>query len=233
MKKFIALILTIAIFLTGCSFENVANISSEISSITDSSDMAIDDSKIDKQNNITSLDDPNLPELIEENVYNKLIDSLNDGNYFVENVRAIYISQEYIDELEYNSQANIFFGYTLDELNQVFEGNKFVFTTDDNGQTTVKAFEEYDDTYDKIIRNVAIGTGVILICVTVSVLTAGSASTVAVNAIFAAAAKGAAIGAVFNGTLGGVAAGAVTAVQTGDTDAAMKEIGRASCRERV
>ena len=121
MKKFIALILTIAIFLTGCSFDNVANISSEISSITDSSDMAIDDSKIDKQNNITSLDDPNLPELIEENVYNKLIDSLNDGNYFVENVRAIYISQEYIDELEYNSQANIFFGYTLDELNQVFE----------------------------------------------------------------------------------------------------------------
>lgn len=222
MKKFIALILTIAIFLTGCSFENVANISSEISSITDSSDMAIDDSKIGKQNNITSLDDPNLPELIEENVYNELIDSLNDSNYFVENVQAIYISQEYIDELEYNSQANIYFGYTLDELNQVFEGNKFVFTTDDNGQTTVKAFEEYDDTYDKIIRNVAIGTGVILICVTVSVLTAGSASTVAVSAIFAAAAKGAAIGAVSNGALGGVAAGAVTAVQTGDTDAAMK-----------
>lgn len=222
MKKFIALILTIAIFLTGCSFENVANISSEISSITDSSDMAIDDSKIGKQNNITSLDDPNLPELIEENVYNELIDSLNDGNYFVENVQAIYISQEYIDELEYNSQTNIYFGYTLDELNQVFEGNKFVFTTDDNGQTTVKAFEEYDDTYDKIIRNVAIGTGVILICVTVSVLTAGSASTVAVSAIFAAAAKGAAIGAVSNGALGGVAAGAVTAVQTGDTDAAMK-----------
>ncbi len=222
MKKFIALILTIAIFITGCSTENISNLSSEIASSTEISSIDNDDSGIDKQNSITRLDDPALPELIEENVYNELLDSLNDGNYFVENIQAIYISQEYIDELDYNSQVNIYFGYTLDELNQAFQGKRFVFTADDNGKTTVNEFEEYDDTYEQIIKNVAIGTGVILLCVTVSVLTAGTASTAAISVIFAAAAKGAAVGAISGGALGGVAAGAITAVQTGDTDAAVK-----------
>lgn len=68
---------------------------------------------------------------------------------------------------QYNSQENIYFGYTLSELANQFQGKKFVFSVDD-GKTVVNEFQEYDDTYDQIIKNVAVGTGVILICVTVS-----------------------------------------------------------------
>ena len=48
-----------------------------------------------------------------------------------------------------------------------------MFTLGDDGDTIVTAFEAYDDTYEKVIKNVAIGTGVILICVTVSIVSEG------------------------------------------------------------
>ena len=56
----------------------------------------------------------------------------------------------------------MYFGYTLSDITSEWGDTKYIFTVDDNGQTTVQAFEEYDDTYDKAIRNVAIGTGVFL-----------------------------------------------------------------------
>ncbi|MCR5305366.1 MAG: hypothetical protein K6E36_02550 [Oscillospiraceae bacterium] len=45
--------------------------------------------------------------------------------------------------MQRNSQENVYFGYTLSELEQQFEGTKYVFTVNDEGQTTVKAFEAY------------------------------------------------------------------------------------------
>ena len=120
------------------------------------------------------LNDPALLPYLEDTLYQELVSALDSEDYFVENVSAIYISQEYLDELAYNSQANIFFGYTLDELDAQFQGEKYVFTLGDHDETVVQPFEAYDDTMNRIIRNVAVGTGVILICVTVSVVTAGA-----------------------------------------------------------
>lgn len=77
-------------------------------------------------------------------------------------------------------------------------------------------FEEYDDTYDKVIRNVAIGTGVILLCVTVSVVTGGLGAPAAVSAIFAASAKSATVFALSSGALSGVSAGIVEGLGTHD-----------------
>ena len=65
------------------------------------------------------MNDPALLPYIEDTLYQELVGSLNSDEYFVENVSAIYISQEYLDELAFNSQANIFFGYTLAELDEV------------------------------------------------------------------------------------------------------------------
>ena len=169
-----------------------------------------------------SLDNEDLDRYIEDNLYNELVNALDSDKYFVENISTVYISQEYIDELEYNSQSNIYFGYTLKELEDVFQGQKFVFTLGDSGDTIAVPFEDYDDTYDQIIRNVAIGTGVILICVTVSVVTGGVGAP-AVSMIFATAAKSGTIMALSSGTLGGVAKGVITAVQTGDVDEAIKQ----------
>lgn len=169
----------------------------------------------------SKLNDPELLRYIEDNMYAELVSALDSDEYFVQNVSASYLSKEYIEELEYNSKENIFFGYTLSELDAEFRGTRYVFTLGDNGETTVKPFEAYDDTYEKVLKNVAIGTGVILVCVTVSVVTAGAGAP-AVSMIFAASAKTGTIMALSSGAMGGTAAGIVTGVKTKDFNQAMK-----------
>lgn len=169
----------------------------------------------------TSLNDQNLMRYVEDTVYSDLVNQLDSDKYFVENVEAVYISKEYLDELAYNSQENIYFGYKLSELDEAFQGERYIFTLGENGQTDVVPFEEYDETYDKVIRNVAIGTGVILLCVTVSVVT-GGAGAPAVSMIFAASAKSAAIFALSSGVISGVSAGVVEGMETHDFDKAIK-----------
>lgn len=121
---------------------------------------------------------------LENSLYEQLVSDLDSSDYFVENVQAVYISQEYLDELAFNSQENVYFGYTLSELNAQFQGEKYIFTLGENNETVAVPWTDYDDAYDRVIRNVAIGTGVILVCVTVSVVSAGVGAP-AVSMIFA------------------------------------------------
>lgn len=106
-------------------------------------------------------------------------------------------------------------------MDEQYQGTRYVFTLGDNNETTVKPFEAYDQTAEQVIRNVAIGTGVILICVTVSAVSGGVGAP-AVNMIFAAAAKSGTIMALSGGALGGISAGIFTGIQTGDMEAALK-----------
>ena len=167
------------------------------------------------------LNDPALLPYIEDTLYQELVSSLNSDEYFVENVSAIYISQEYLDDLAFNSQANIFFGYTLAELNEQFQGTKYIFTLAENNETIVKPFEAFqDNTYSTVLRNVAIGTGVILICVTVSMVTVTAAP--AVSMIFACAATTGTALAVNGAKMGFVSAGIVHFIQTGNIEDSFK-----------
>ena len=155
-----------------------------------------------------------------------------DEEYHVDDISVIYISQEYLDELYYNSLPNLFFGYTLKEIYDQYAQEKFIFTVDSNGNTIVQEFEVYDDTYEKVIRNVAIGAGVLLVCVTVSVVTgglaapgaayAGSQALTNISLVFAAAAKSGTIMAVEGGVFGGVVAGITTGISTKDFDETIK-----------
>lgn len=166
----------------------------------------------------------NTPELLpyfEDAVYSELIDNLDSDQYYVEDVSAVYVSQEYLQEAEYNSKENIYYGYSLSDLENQFKGEKYVFTLGDDGTTVVTEFEDYDDTYDRIIKNVTIGSGVIIICVTVSVVTAGAGAP-AISMVFVAAAKTGTLFALSSGVISGVAAGAVTAYQTNDFAASVK-----------
>lgn len=165
------------------------------------------------------LEDPNLHRYAQDLIYTELVKTLNDDGYFVENVSAVYVSQEYLDELDFNSRSNIFFGYTLEDLDEQFQGTRYVFTLGENGETGVQFFEEHDDTIDyrKIIKNVAIGTGVILICVTVSVV-GGSA----VSLIFTTAAKTGTVFALSSGAIGGLSAGIIKGIESGNFDEALK-----------
>ena len=145
----------------------------------------------ESQPDFRGLNDPALLPFIENTLYAQLVGTLNSEDYFVENVSAVYISQEYLDELAYNSQANVFFGFTLAELEAQFQGEKYIFTLGDDGKTAVEPWTDYVDPYEQVIGNVAVGTGVILVCVTVSAVTGGAP---ACSMIFAVAAKTGALG---------------------------------------
>ncbi len=178
-------------------------------------------SSAEQEKKFFSLNDPKLLQNTEDQIYAELSYLFDSEDYIIENVKAIYISQEYLDEFAYNSQANIFFGYTLAELDEEFKDSAYVFTLGDNYETVVQPLEDYDDTFDRVLKNIAIGSGVILVCVTVSVVTGGIGLSTT-SMIFAASAKTGTTVALSSGTLGGVAAGVVKGYQTGDFDEALK-----------
>lgn len=217
MKRLICIILSLAMLLSGCAIQPQKNNDSDVSTITKAEELQFD-----------SLDDASLHEYIEDLIYSETVNSLNSSEYFVENVSAVYISKEYLDEVSYNSQENIYFGYTLSQLDELFQGTRYVFTLDNTGQTTVQELQEIkDETSKEFIKDVAIGAGVILVCVTVSIVTYGAGAP-AVSLIFAASAKTATTMALSSAAFGGVAAGVVKGIETGDVDEALKAAALAS-----
>ena len=242
MKKIIAIILCGALCLTACGNVTQSNNSTSADASTVSSDesgdeasdtdiveddeyeteelVVTDSDSIDFE--ISELDDENLIYYVEDNIYTELINELDSDEYFVENVEAIYYPKEYIDELEFNSQSNIYFGYTSAELEEQFQGTRYVFTLGDDGQTTVIPMETIDDDiYTEAMKDVAIGTGVILICVTVSVVSGGVGAP-AVSMIFAASATTGTTFALSSGGLAFIASAITKGYQTEDFEQAMK-----------
>ena len=206
MKRIVALILSMVMLLTSCG--QVQPQSSTTNSATKTAE--------DIEPHYTALDDKQLLAYIEDVVYRDTITSLDSDKYFVENVSASYLSKEYLDEVSFNSQSNLYFGYPLSELDELFQGKKYVFTLSEDGKTTLQELQEMKDTStETMLKNVAIGTGVILICVTVSVVSAGVGAP-AVSMIFAASAKTATTFAVSSAAFGGISAGIVRGIQTGD-----------------
>ena len=179
----------------------------------------IEDQKIADEN--LDLSDENLQQYLRDRIYTEAIEEFDSDEYCVENVQTIYYSKEYIEQLAYNSQENLYFGFTQAELDSQFQGKKYVFTLDENtGETTVVEVESYEDhSTEEILNNVAIGTGVILVCVTVSVATGGTAP--AVSMIFALGAKTGTAMALSGGAIGGLSAGLVKGYQTGSFSDAM------------
>ena len=219
MKRILALLLVLAL-LTGCTPKSKdAPTSTTIATTVTSATEPI--GKANVVPNFTGLSDTSLHTYLEDMVYTELVAGLKNEDYFVENVAVTYISKEYLEEIAYNSKENIYFGYSLSSLNEQFQGTRYIFSLGDNGETIVKEFEEYDDTFDQVLRNVAIGTGVILLCVTVSVVS-GGAGAPAVAMIFAASAKTGAIAALSTGVVSGLAEGIVTGIETGDFDESLK-----------
>lgn len=171
----------------------------------------------------TGMSDQNLLPYMEDMVYSQLVNDLASTDYFIEDISAVYLSQEYLDELAYNSKTNIFYGYSLADLDDYFEGTRYVFALGKDGQTTVEEMQVIEDvTCEQILKNVAIGTGVILLCVTVSAATAGVGSLAAVHMIFAIGAKTAVTCALSGTLISGVSSAIVRGYQTGDFREALK-----------
>ena len=187
----------------------------------------------DKNLEFSSLGDSDTLQYVTDRIYSATEASLESEDFKTENIQAIFLSKEYLDELSYNSKANVYFGYSLDDLQAEFQGTTYIFTAT-NGNTEVKAFEAPDTTFNDVTRNVAIGAGVILVCATISVSASaiataavGSATVVAsaktVSAIFAMSAKTATICALQSSAMGGLVAGVAKGFSTGDVETAIKE----------
>ncbi len=248
MKRVLKWLLCLHVLLSACSTNNTTEPAEETATPTEipqNSDMeekeegvavtapaedavAVAERELEKYENFNnpedyySLDDSGLRQYIEDKVYMDLVAEYQSEDFIIENVNTSYVSKEYIEELEYNSKENIFFGYTLSELNDQFQGKRYIFTLGEDGKTEVQLFEEYsDDTYSRAVKNVAIGSGVILVCVTVSAVTGGLGAA-PVSMVFAASAKTATTMALSASTFSSVFAGTLKAIQTGDPDEALK-----------
>ena len=218
MKRLIALFLSLTMVLTGCSKPQTQNPASEstINAVLAPAEW------VEVLPEFDSLSDENLLLEVENLVYRETVEALDSEEYVVENVSAVYLSKEYLEEAAFNSQSNVYFGYTIAELDEIFQGTRYIFTLGDDGTTAVQELQVVDDhTAETMLRNIAIGTGVILVCVTVSVVSAGAGAP-AVSIIFAASATTAKIMAVSSAAFGGISAGVVRGIETGDFDEAME-----------
>lgn len=222
LSKAIAIILSGVMLFTGCAQRNDSSSigTNDVQTSTTTFAEVIDFNNTSIQ--FDSLSDEDLLTYIEDLVYTETITSLNSDQYFVENVSAIYISNEYLEEIAYNSHSNIYFGYTIAELNNLFDGTKYIFTLGDDGKTKVQEMQIIEEHFaNDILKNVAIGTGVILICVTISIVTA-AAGAPAISMIFAASAKTGASMAISSAAFGGISAGITEGIQTGDFSKALE-----------
>ena len=233
MKRAVALLLSITMLFTGCipvQTQPKAAVESETDTTSPASAEPTAEPAVlkDAQVQYNSLDDENLLTYVENSVYREAIKSLNSSDYFVTGVTAVYQSKEYLEETAYNSQSNIYFGYTPAELNEMFQGTKYVFTMNDDGTTGVAELQEIEDvTVETMLKDVAVGSGVILVCVSVSLVGAATGAT-AVSLIFAASAVTAASFAASSAVLGGISAGIVRAIQTGDFEEALEAAGESA-----
>lgn len=227
MKRIIALLLSMALLFSGCaqtqtSSQDTTAPTHSVSENTNEVPVTESNDEID----FNSLEDAELLSYFENTVYTELVQTLDPELFYIEEVSTAYVSKEYLKELEYNSQSNIFFGYSLADLDVMFQGTRYVFTLDESGQTGVQELVEIEDeTYDRIIRNVAIGSGVILVSATVAIVTKNPAVSAsagkAVKIIFTASSMGAKSGttlALKSAAFGGTAAAIVEAIRTGDIE---------------
>lgn len=210
MKKIIAMMLMCILMITGCSPKTI-NVKENYTENT----------SIEEIVEYKELNDPKLLQHIEDCIHTYLVDSLNSDDYTIEDISTAYISKEYLDEIEYNSMENLYFGYSLYDIDTQFEGTKYVFSLGEDGATIVREVEKYENVFGQVIKDVLIGTGVILVCVTITVFTKGiGASTI--SSVFATSSKVGTVTAVSSGAIGGVSAGIVEYYQTGDVDAAIE-----------
>lgn len=156
MKKMISLFL-VCTLLVGCTVR--------IETEGDTTDV---DTTADA---VVNMNDPSLVEYINTSVKGDIAKKLDVAEYTVEDVEAVYLSKEYIEEMEYNSQSNIYFGHTLSEFEGLFENDRYVFTLGEDGTTVVREIEECAVEYQKSIENIAkIVGGVVLVLITVKAI---------------------------------------------------------------
>lgn len=211
-RRFVSTLLVIALLLSGCTSGAPRVEGSETDASQQESAEVLSGDYSDPSDNRYLAS-------VESAQYSDLVNEFSNQGYYIEKIEAIYVSQEYLNEIAYNSQSNIYFGYTLAELEEQFVEGGYVFTVDENGTTVVQQFKDYNNVYGEVVKDLAFGGGVILLCVTVSAVTGGTAP--AISMIFASAASSAVRGALAGSAVSGLTAAFATGIETGDFEEAV------------
>lgn len=215
IKKIMIIVLVCVLSFCGCANNSIVKQEDQVVSIQN---------KYDEEMSSKAVDNNEFQEYLLENLYATISANFSSDAYQVQDISIMYISKEYIEELEYNTKSNIYFGFTVEELSEIFEGKTYVFDVGDNNETIVKEFDFYDEDYSEIIKNFAIGGGVIVICATISIATGGT-----VSVIFYAAATTATKVAVTSAAIGGFISTGIEYYNTGNMEKAkMKGLKQAS-----
>lgn len=157
-------------------------------------------------------DDPLLIQHIEDEIYSDIVDEYITEDLIIDDLEVRYYSDEYLEHIEYNSKENVWFGYTLSEVNEFFGDEQYVFTLAENGETTVTSVQSYNSALGKAIKDVAVGTGVIAVCLVIS----NVVNEERISITFLEAAKDGAVNGVRNGVKAALYAALMAAKESGD-----------------
>ncbi len=108
---------------TGCAGKN-DSVDEESNPHQSSDDEPIDIEfriKDEKDFHFSGLADESLLRYVSDDLASTIESDLASDDYQVMDVASVYISKEYLEELEYNSKENIFFGYSLSEFRSRLE----------------------------------------------------------------------------------------------------------------
>ena len=227
MKKVLILLIIVSVILSGCSKSNHNQKSTDDNFETTFTDEEIKEfeSLLSKGNEETVYEgdiDSNYTEILSGLLYEGLDESLNndqDDLYEIESINTQYLSKEYLEELAYNSKSNILFGYSVDDIERMTDGQKYVFTLDNNNETSIEIFESTKDTtFRKTLLNLAKGGGVILIDVI-----ATKAGGLVFHTVFACNALTVLKVSAGVGAAGFIIGALITGIQTNDINEALKK----------
>lgn len=196
--------------------DNILTFTSE--ELQDVEDVALADG-YENQSYLGMMDD-DLRQSIQDNIYEELEARFDESEMIIENVQSQYFSKEYLEEYAYNSKTNIFFGYSLEDIKKQFGDSKYIFTLDEDGNTVVKAFSPRENIYDDVIKNTVIGSGVILVCVTLAAVSTAASAPLGVSRmqiILSFSAAGSIIGGTVVGAASAAACGIAEYLKSGDS----------------
>ncbi len=113
------------------------------------------------------MSDPALLTYLEESLANSL-DGVEGLDYEIEGVEAAYLSKELLQEREYNSRKNLYFGFTLEELDARFEGKGYYFTLGEDGTTVVEEVKEEENAsrFTQLLASLPVDEDAILLSLT-------------------------------------------------------------------
>lgn len=177
-------LLSCLLVLDGCGAPAQTSTSAE-TSVSQETAQSVDDNR--------KISDATFVENLQDDVYNLITDGLDENGdseeYEVQEVKAVYLSKEYIEQYSSNSKETKFFGSTLGELEAKFGDQKYVFDIGEDGKTVCHAVDDFDNTFDQVNKVAILGAGVIIISVTIACVATGGVPVTSLIACTGAGAK--------------------------------------------